>query len=369
MRGVPHEETCTLCGVPFLLYSELYRSEVNEDDLKRVDDLVWASYFLALRTPNGTKTGIATGASGGWFLSGIGQNDMPQARIPPPGYDVRNILRGRMPMPKLRFLMSEHERKEWKNFERIYTSLDASDEPDKLFYLMHPCCWDILVQQYALFAPPTKTCLDLNELGRIFLQVNLGTIRDGFVPDWTTDFTGPKRFAWIEDDNDNFEYTPKCNFLARDPGIACGFDELLANPPLESTANRSPRTQFFDHGGDIFSRLPNELLGEVLLLLPSASVRDVQLSSRKMASLHLSSRHWRSRFEFPNELCHVRLPPALLNSGQVGKQWVDWRRLCDQLLHPVGDNYEWWQNRKRITSLNKQLVKSMSLRRSDGRLN
>lgn len=47
MRGVPHEETCTLCGVPFLLYSELYRSEVNEDDLKRVDDLVWASYFLA----------------------------------------------------------------------------------------------------------------------------------------------------------------------------------------------------------------------------------------------------------------------------------------------------------------------------------
>lgn len=47
MRGVPHEEICTLCGVPFWLYSELHRFEVNEDDLNRVDDLVWASYFLA----------------------------------------------------------------------------------------------------------------------------------------------------------------------------------------------------------------------------------------------------------------------------------------------------------------------------------
>ena len=47
MRGVPHEETCTLCGVPFWLYSELYRFKVDEDDPDRVDDLVWASYFLA----------------------------------------------------------------------------------------------------------------------------------------------------------------------------------------------------------------------------------------------------------------------------------------------------------------------------------
>lgn len=247
-------------------------------------------------------------------------------------------------------------------------SRDASDVPDKFFYLMHPCCLDILVQQHALVAPPNKACLDLNELGRIFLQVELGTSGDGLLPDWTTDFTGPKRFAWIEDDNDNFAYTPKCNFLARDPGIACGFDELLANPPLESNANMSPRTQLVDDGGDVFSSLPEELLEKIVLLLPSASVRDVQLSSRRMASLHLSSRYWRSRFEFPNELCHVRLPPALLNSGQVGGKWVDWRCLCDQLLHPVGEKYEWWQNRKRITALNKKLVKSMSIRRSDGRL-
>ena len=84
--------------------------------------------------------------------------------------------------------------------------------------------------------------------------------------------------------------------------------------------------------------------------------------------MHLSSRYWRSRFEFPNELCHVGLPPALLTSGQVGDQSVDWRCLCDQLMHPVGERFGWWQNRKRITALNKKLVESMSCRRSDGSL-
>lgn len=175
-----------------------------------------------------------------------------------------------------------------------------------------------------------------------------------------------ERFACIEDDLS--EGPPICKFIVRDPGTPYGFDELLANPPLEPTANTSPRIQFTDDGDDIFSRLPEELLTDIIVLLSSASVRDVQLASKKMASVHLSSRYWRSRFDFPNELCHVKLPPALLKSGRVGERWVDWRRLCDQLLHPVGDEFEWWQIRKRITALNRKLVKSMPLRRSDGRL-
>lgn len=150
--------------------------------------------------------------------------------------------------------------------------------------------------------------------------------------------------------------------------MALGFDNLLANPPLVSTASNSPRMQLTDNSRDIFSCLPVEILAEILVLLPSASVRDLQLASRKVASLHLSSRYWRSRFEFPNEVCHVTLPPALQKSGQVGDQWVDWRGLCDQLLHPVGERFGWWQNQKRITALNRNLVKSMSLRQSDGRL-
>lgn len=192
----------------------------------------------------------------------------------------------------------------------------------------------------------------------------------GFQPDWATDYGGPEPFWWIGDDAtpDIFPEAFEWHFLQRDPGVACGFDQLFASPPFKSSATMSPPIRFTESGNDIFSRFPEEIITEILVLLPSASVRDLQLASRKIASAHLSSRYWRSRFEFPNELCHVELPQALKKSGQVNGQWVDWRRLCDQLLHPVGEKPGWWKNRKRITALNRQLVKSMALRDNDGRL-
>ena len=222
-------------------------------------------------------------------------------------------------------------------------------------------------------APPTRPNFDLNELGKIFLQTPLGEFNGGFAPDWATDYAGPEPFFWRVDEGvaegvGSLEHYPEWQYLVRDPGNGRGFDELFANPPLESTDTTSPLIQFSDDGGDIFARLPEELLTEILVLLPTTSVRNLQLASRKIASVHLSSRYWRSRFHYPNELCHVSLPPALLKAGQVGDRWIDWKRLCDQLLHPVGDGYEWWQNRKRIMRLNKGLVESMSRRRSDGSL-
>ena len=243
--------------------------------------------------------------------------------------------------------------------------------PFRSLYLMHPRCWDIFLQTYALVAPPNKTLLDLNELAKVFLQIPLGKRGGGFTPDWATDYGGPEIFWWMSDEDyyrRSFDEPPQWHFLQRDPGIVSGFCELFINPPFESSSDKSRRIQFADDGGDIFARLPEEVLTEIFVLLPSASVRDLQLASRRMASVHLSSRYWRSRFDFPNELCHITLPPALETSGQVGGQWVDWRRLCDQLHHPVGEKPGWWLNRKRITALNKQLAKSMSLRDVDGRL-
>ncbi len=284
--------------------------------------------------------------------------------------------------------MNERETKEWEGFESFYSpkyvlgansmalpttqlnvhSRDASGRPIKSIYLMHPPCWDMLLQQYALVASPAKKLLDLNELSRIFLQMPLVRIGDRCRPDWVINYAGPERIFWVLDNHSFFAARREWHFLARDPGMSLGLDDLLADPPLESTTDTWPRVQFIGNGRDIFGLLPEEILIEVLVLLPSASVRDSQLASRKMASVHLSSRYWRSRFDFPNELCHVELPPALRNSGQVGERWVDWRRLCDQLLHPVGEQFGWWRNRKRIMSLNRKLVESMSRRGSDGRL-
>ena len=335
--------------------------------------------------------GATTGSDAEVDITGVGQWDQQGLRLPPPGYDIRDILRGREPMGKIRVLMTEDEKKQWSGFDKIFEygyALDTTfivvrsvqltvdlraekKRSSRSLYLMHPRCWDIFLQQHALVASPAKAGLDLNELAKAFLQIPLGKTGGGFAPDWATDYGGPETFWWVngeEDTEELFDHAPQWHFLDRDPGIACGFDELFTNPPFESTTDMTGRIQFTEDGSDVFARLPEEVITEILVLLPSASVRDLQLASRRMASVHLSSRYWRSRFEFPNELCHITLPPALRKSGQVGGRWVDWRRLCDQLLHPAGEKPGWWLNRKRITALNKQLVKSMSLRDGDGRL-
>ena len=230
--------------------------------------------------------------------------------------------------------------------------------------MMHPRCCDILLQQHALIAAPTAPPFNLNELAKIFLQIPLGFTHGGFAPDWAPDYDGPEPFFWCDSQNENLDDYPEWQFLLQDPGVGRGFDELFRSPPALSDNLTPPPIYFSDDGLDIFARLPVELLIKILVLLPTTSVRNLQLASRRTASVHLDCTYWRSRFEFPNELCHFTLPPA----SELGGDGIDWRSLCDQLLHPVGDGYGWWQNRKRITRLNKKLLESMSNRESDGRL-
>ena len=98
----------------------------------------------------------------------------------------------------------------------------------KSVYLMHPRCWDILLQQHALVAPPTKTGLDLSLLAKVFLQIPLNESGGGFRPDWATDYAGPEEFWWVGE-LETFQQA-SWHFLAHDPGIARGFDESL--PPI-----------------------------------------------------------------------------------------------------------------------------------------
>lgn len=65
---------------------------------------------------------MARGPDSEWFLSGIGQQDLQQPRIPPPGYDIRDVLKGKSTPSQsgLRDLMNESERKEWASFEKPF---------------------------------------------------------------------------------------------------------------------------------------------------------------------------------------------------------------------------------------------------------
>ena len=60
-------------------------------------------------------------------ITGVGQWDRQVLRLPPPGYDIRDILRGRKPMSKIRALMTEDEKKQWIGFETIFDKGYALD--------------------------------------------------------------------------------------------------------------------------------------------------------------------------------------------------------------------------------------------------
>lgn len=66
---------------------------------------------------------MASGPDSEWYLSGVGQEDIQKPRIPPPGYDIRDVLKGKPPklsQYKLRVVMSANEKEEWESFEHTF---------------------------------------------------------------------------------------------------------------------------------------------------------------------------------------------------------------------------------------------------------
>ena len=191
------------------------------------------------------------------------------------------------------------------------------------------------------------------------------------MPEWAGDYGGPEQFwedgwSWNEEPEASMvagllEELPELEFLVRNPENSHGFESLLANPPLQAASAESPHPiSMVTHVHDTFYRLPEELLLEIICVLPTASVQKLRLASRAIASVRLNTGFWRSRFMFPNELCHIQLPSELLKIDQRDHPSVDWQELCYRLLHPEKTTeYQWWQNRKRIASLNEKLVHQM----------
>ena len=185
------------------------------------------------------------------------------------------------------------------------------------------------------------------------------------------DYAGPEQFwddgwTWNEDIDTSvvacmLEEKPEWNFLVSDPNVPRHLNELVQHIPLKSSITRSPLFPQVRVGAhDIFSRLPEELLLEIICFLPTASVQNARLASKVMAAVQLGTNFWLSRFAYPNELCHIQLPADFLRGCQADTSAVDWWDLCYRLLHPEDSRRsDWWKNRKRIISLNLKLVQMM----------
>lgn len=200
---------------------------------------------------------------------------------------------------------------------------------------------------------------------KIFAAQDLDEVDRGLLPSCAGEYSGPGRF-WSEgcsykpepeasDVAGLLEEAPGLYFLVRNPGTAPEFAELLDDPHLASCCfNTSTVIRWRDDTQDPFSRLPKELLMKIPCLLPTTSRQALRLTSTSMASVPLGSSFWRSRFEFPNELCHISLPQRLQAGAQADSMLVDWRQLCYRLLHSTGERR---QNRRRIMNLNEKLVR------------
>lgn len=185
------------------------------------------------------------------------------------------------------------------------------------------------------------------------------------------DYAGPEQFwddgwTWSEDVDTSvvacmLEEKPEWNFLVSDPDIPRPLNQLVQHIPSKSSITRSPKSvQFCVGAHDVFSRLPEELLLEIICFLPTASVENARLASKVMAAVQLGTNYWLSRFAYPNELCHIQLPADFPYGYQADTLAVDWWNLCYRLLHPEDSRHsDWWKNRKRIISLNLKLVQMM----------
>ena len=246
---------------------------------------------------------------------------------------------------------------------------------------MHPACWQIFVQVHASLARRNPLSPDLEILGHIFANSELEEKGRGLVPDWAGDYVGPEQFwddgwTWSEDIDASIvagllEEKPEWDFLVSDPDVSVDLTQLMQHPPLvpPNILSLNPINSSVDAEDD-FSQLPEEILLDIMCFLPTTSVQNVRLASKVIASVPLGPSFWRSRFAYPNELCHVRLPAGFPRDHQSSTLSVDWRELCYRLLH-LDDSRQpdSVKNRRRIVSLNSKLVQRMLSEASSQRRN
>ena len=236
---------------------------------------------------------------------------------------------------------------------------------------MHPACWQIFLQVHALLAPCNPLRPNLRRLGHVFAHSDLEESGRGLIPDWAGNYAGPEQFwddgwTWTEDVDASvvaglLEEKPEWDFLVSDPDMPRYFNQQIQHPPEIHPTTLSPTPLRPSVGAhDNFSRLPEELLLEIICFLPTASIQNARLASKVMASVQLGTSFWRSRFEYPNELCHIQVPAKFLRTSRADTSIIDWRELCNKLLHPQNGRYsDSWKNRKRIRDLNSKLVQML----------
>ncbi|KAI9798516.1 MAG: hypothetical protein M1833_004783 [Piccolia ochrophora] len=233
-------------------------------------------------------------------------------------------------------------------------------------YPVHQACWNILRKTYC--SSVGHETVNVNLLGQVLASQDADNDEQFLTPDWSGDWGESAWFpdGWMDDngaagdiddeDLDVFDY------LARDPEDMTELEPLLLNPPETSTPPVAPVQITLEDGASQrqkLPRFPSELWIQILCLLPTKSVLSLRLASRLIAAIPLSQQWWLSRFEFPHELCHLPVPTEAINSVSP-PVYIDWLAYVTRVLHPSGESFPCWTNRKRILRLNFFLTRRLS---------
>ncbi|KAJ4149149.1 hypothetical protein NW754_000588 [Fusarium falciforme] len=172
------------------------------------------------------------------------------------------------------------------------------DSPPRVWgFVFHGACWEIIT---ILFQPDVQL---------IFSLCFSMPIHGEAILDWGHDNGGI--VVGIPDD----ENPPMLTYIARpsipgygrDPYTMYSIQRLFnsANIPNHMLIDIPARGSLINPDGDVFRRLPNELLQAILVELPCEDVGSLRQASPIFASLHLSESFWASRFWRGHEFHHI----------------------------------------------------------------
>ncbi|RSM07183.1 hypothetical protein CDV31_008735 [Fusarium ambrosium] len=172
------------------------------------------------------------------------------------------------------------------------------DSPPPVWgFVFHAACWEIIT---ILFQPDVQLIFSLC----FSMPINPTRLLDwghyyGGIVVGIPDDENPPMLTYIT--------RPDIPGYGRDPYTLYSIQKLFksADIPKHMLIDIPARGGSFKADGDVFHRLPNELLQAILVELPRKDVRSLRQASPIFANLHLSESFWASRFWRGHEFHHV----------------------------------------------------------------
>ncbi|KAE8358792.1 hypothetical protein BDV27DRAFT_137125 [Aspergillus caelatus] len=150
-----------------------------------------------------------------------------------------------------------------------------------------------------------------------------------------------KRFLW--------DKSSPLTLATSDPSDVLEVRQALVDSQdrRENTTMTSSISSVWVTTADCFQKLPQEILEQIQMFLPSRGVANVRLASRSFASLPLTQSFWASRFACHQERGYCFEARDLLYNGAHALRSRDWRAVYEETA-VTSDSSNELKNRKRI---------------------